>query len=90
MDGQETLSAPREAQQRPGWQNQLRADRAPQVLCPSRRCREPLEANLVSWRAAMLIPSLVSSLSMMAIFLVSSTSLRSSEMPVHMVRTFQL
>ena len=52
--------------------------------------RHPLEASLVSWRAAMLTSSLVSSLSLIAVFLLSLTSCRSSEIPGHMVRTFQL
>ena len=46
--------------------------------------------SLISWRAAIETLSLVSSLSMMAVFLVLSTSRRSSEWPVRMVRTFQL
>ena len=52
--------------------------------------RHPLEASLVSWRAAMLTSSLVSSLSIIAVFLLSLTCCRSSEIPGHMVRTLQL
>ncbi|KAK3602903.1 hypothetical protein CHS0354_018769, partial [Potamilus streckersoni] len=43
---------------------------------------EPLEANRESCATAMLT---FSSMSMIAVLLVSSTSLRSSEMPVHVV-----
>ena len=50
----------------------------------------PLEASLVSWRAAMLTSSQVSSLSIIAVFLLSLTYCRSSKIPRHMVRTFQL
>ena len=52
--------------------------------------RHPLEAILVSWRAAMLTLSLVSSLSIIVVFLLSLTCCSSSEIPEHMVRTFQL
>ena len=51
--------------------------------------RHPLEASLVSWRAAMLTSSLVSYLSIIAVFLLSLTCCRSSEIPGHMVRTFE-